>query len=263
MLLINKILLATIYIIHKAFRGFRALSPASILGGNLLGKKPAIFYFAYTYRCSALGKLPNNQSVVKSKKVIILSIKEKIIMNSKVKIASVFGILLIAFLFTSCNQKSNKNEIKSDFSQKDKLKSRIALIDSSEISSVRLTLIRGAFHWDTLKLIGNELMYIPSNAGYLKDYPEYQIKSMTTLDNSLVVSLINNLIKNEIFKMDSLYDNMTSCDSKLEIELTVLAKTIKIKCNDYQNGCPEILTKLEELLVELHGKGLKRIILPG
>lgn len=31
-------------IIHKGLRGFRALSPASILGGNLTGLKPEIPY---------------------------------------------------------------------------------------------------------------------------------------------------------------------------------------------------------------------------
>jgi len=31
-------------IIHKGFRGFRALSPASNFGGNLIGLKPAIPY---------------------------------------------------------------------------------------------------------------------------------------------------------------------------------------------------------------------------
>ncbi len=35
---------ATMCIIHKGFRGFRAVSPASILGGNLIGLKPAIPY---------------------------------------------------------------------------------------------------------------------------------------------------------------------------------------------------------------------------
>jgi hypothetical protein len=31
-------------IVHKGFRGFRAASPASILGGNLIGLNPAIPY---------------------------------------------------------------------------------------------------------------------------------------------------------------------------------------------------------------------------
>lgn len=34
----------TMCIVHKGFRGFRALSPASILDGNLIGLKPAIPY---------------------------------------------------------------------------------------------------------------------------------------------------------------------------------------------------------------------------
>jgi hypothetical protein len=34
----------TMCIVHKGFRGFRAVSPASILGGNLIGLKPAIPY---------------------------------------------------------------------------------------------------------------------------------------------------------------------------------------------------------------------------
>jgi hypothetical protein len=31
-------------IVHKGFSGFRTVSPASILGGNLIGLKPAIPY---------------------------------------------------------------------------------------------------------------------------------------------------------------------------------------------------------------------------
>jgi len=34
----------TMCIVHKGFRGFRAVSPASILGGNLIGLKPAFPY---------------------------------------------------------------------------------------------------------------------------------------------------------------------------------------------------------------------------
>jgi len=34
----------TMCIVHKGFRGFRAVSPALILGGNLIGSKPAIPY---------------------------------------------------------------------------------------------------------------------------------------------------------------------------------------------------------------------------
>ena len=40
----------TMCIIHKGFRGSRAVSPASILGGDLIGMKPAIPTKPYTWR---------------------------------------------------------------------------------------------------------------------------------------------------------------------------------------------------------------------
>ena len=40
----NKCQRTTMCIVHKGFRGFRVASPASILGGNLTGLKPAIPY---------------------------------------------------------------------------------------------------------------------------------------------------------------------------------------------------------------------------
>ena len=40
----NNQLATTMCIVHKGFRGFRGASPASNLGGNLIGKKPAFPY---------------------------------------------------------------------------------------------------------------------------------------------------------------------------------------------------------------------------
>lgn len=48
-------------IIHKGFRGFRAVSPASILGGNLIGLKPAIPYeIIHSTLCGILKKEKTN-----------------------------------------------------------------------------------------------------------------------------------------------------------------------------------------------------------
>ncbi len=43
----------TMCIIHKGFRGFRALLPASILAGNLISLNPAIPYVSCTQRYQA------------------------------------------------------------------------------------------------------------------------------------------------------------------------------------------------------------------
>ena len=40
----NKYDRTTMCIVHKGFSGFQAVSPVSILGGNLIGLKPAIPY---------------------------------------------------------------------------------------------------------------------------------------------------------------------------------------------------------------------------
>ena len=40
-------------IVHKGFSGLRAVSPASIWGGNWIGLNPAIPYAPYTQRYGA------------------------------------------------------------------------------------------------------------------------------------------------------------------------------------------------------------------
>jgi hypothetical protein len=47
-------------IVHKGFRGFRAASPASILGGNLIGLNPAIPYDTIHSTLQASLKKPNS-----------------------------------------------------------------------------------------------------------------------------------------------------------------------------------------------------------
>lgn len=58
-------------IIHKGFRGFRAVSPASILGGNLIGLKPAIPYEIIHSTLSAI------RNKVVQKKYYICNINKK------------------------------------------------------------------------------------------------------------------------------------------------------------------------------------------
>lgn len=194
-----------------------------------------------------------------------MNLKGVITMYRKTKLLSVIVILLSGLLMLACqqNNRGNYKDTPSDSLKKEKLISNITKIDSSDFTHVKLTLTRGAFHWDSFELKGNELTYIPSKSGYLKEYPEYQNKSMVRLSDSIVVTLVNDLINNGIFEMDSLYESMTTCDSMLEVELFLIDSKIKIKCNDYQRGCPEILTQLEDRLIKLHGKALKRIVLPG
>ena len=103
-------------------------------------------------------------------------------MNSKIKITSIFIILLIGVLSVSCRQqKNNSQQNNTDASW-----SKGAGFDSIYLSTLKLTLTRGAFHWDTLELKGNELTYFPSTEGFIDDdYPDYQVKSTVILDNKV------------------------------------------------------------------------------
>lgn len=48
-------------IVHKGFRGFRAVSPASILAGNLISLKPAIPYDTIHSPLAASVRATDNQ----------------------------------------------------------------------------------------------------------------------------------------------------------------------------------------------------------
>jgi hypothetical protein len=52
----------TMCIVHKGFRGFRAVSLAWFLGGNVTGLKLEIPYAPYTNRCAPLEKRASAQS---------------------------------------------------------------------------------------------------------------------------------------------------------------------------------------------------------
>jgi hypothetical protein len=54
-------------IVHKGFRGFRAVLPASIFGGNLMGWKPAIPYDTIHSTLGAIARLNFFINKVRSK----------------------------------------------------------------------------------------------------------------------------------------------------------------------------------------------------
>lgn len=126
-----------------------------------------------------------------------------------------------------------------------------------------MTLSRGAFHYDYFQLTGNELKFIPSNSDSITEKTDYNKESKVILEENTALSIYNNLIENSVFEMNSVYESPTTCNSILEIELTIYDKKITILCKDFERGCPKFISSLEGKLIELHGKNLKRFILPG
>ena len=71
------------------------------------------------------------------------------------------------------------------------------------------------------------------------------------------------LIDNGIFDLSPVYANDASCNSELIVTFSFNGQTKKIICNDFKRGCPDFLQDIEEEMIRLHGKNLKRILLPG
>ena len=59
-------------IVHKGFSGFRSASPASILGGNLIGLKPAIPYDTIHSTLWLIPHSPQNFSTLANVKFVTL-----------------------------------------------------------------------------------------------------------------------------------------------------------------------------------------------
>ncbi|PKV51387.1 hypothetical protein ATE84_3472 [Aquimarina sp. MAR_2010_214] len=187
-------------------------------------------------------------------------------MIRKKRIIPFIYFLMVKIILVSCVDYGNKtntilNHSITDTQKKEEANSEN--FDFNDISNIKLTLSRGAFHWDSFQLIGNKLTYLPSKENDFEGYPEYQKKSKVILSDSIVKSLIKEIVENDILQLDTYYDNMTSCGSMLEVVIKINTIEKKISCKDFEKGCPEILTNLEKKLIALHGKNLKRIFLPG
>lgn len=181
-------------------------------------------------------------------------------MNPKHTIKVLSCYLLVGIILFSCVD--NRTKASVDSKQNNIAIPEQAIVESN-VSKIELTLARGAFHYDSFQLIGNELTYFPSKEGSVDEYPEYQKTSKVILSDSIVESLTNEIVENKIMQLNSHYDCETSCTSALEMTIKINNIEKKISCEDYKAGCPEVLTNLENKLIALHGKNLKRIFLPG
>lgn len=173
--------------------------------------------------------------------------------------------LLVILLAAGCGQNSDSTKVEAST---DSISNTIRSYDFSKLTSVdlphlELILTRGAFHYDSFELSGNKLAFIPRETENTKVEFDFEEKHEVILEDSIALSIFHRLIKNSIFDMDPLYESSTSCNSKLEVHILMYDQKIKVKCEDFERGCPEIISSLEDNLINLLGKDLKRFKLPG
>ncbi|MCP4179147.1 MAG: hypothetical protein GY756_15410 [bacterium] len=152
----------------------------------------------------------------------------------------VFAICLLAF---SCSNNSDKSKI--------------------DYSTLELTVERGAFHYDKFALKDTIITFYPSKDSLGDKYHNYTKMSKQVIGKATRDSIIDRVLDEKIWDMDSIYYNNTSCNSHLTVIIKLGNKTKKIICSDFKRGCPKLLQYIENEIVKLHNKGLKRVVLPG
>lgn len=134
---------------------------------------------------------------------------------------------------------------------------------SDGFSGFELTVERGAFHYDKFVLKDMSITFYPSQPNMGEDYKMYcdtSVRQITKVQRDIFAKKI---IDGGVLSMKDEYRNHSSCDSHMTITIKYSGKVKKIVCEDYIRGCPGLLQFIEAEIVRLHGKGLKRVVLPG
>ncbi len=128
-------------------------------------------------------------------------------------------------------------------------------------NTIELTIKRGAFHYDKFVLKDTVVTFYPSTETVEDD--KYNTISSQNISIQQRDELINYILEESFFKLKSRYSNQTTDNSILEVTLKMDGQNKTIECDDFERGCPKILQYIEQQIITLHNKGLKRIYLPG
>lgn len=135
-------------------------------------------------------------------------------------------------------------------------------IEKLGYSELEVIIERGAFHYDKFVLKDTVITFLPAKTS-MPNHPEYNDTIVTKISKKIRNAFIDSIMSQGIMKMDTLYENNTSCNSHLTIHIINGNTTKKITSYDFKRGCPPLLQFIENEIVRLHGKGLKRVVLPG
>ena len=177
-----------------------------------------------------------------------------------------FIILLISLSVFACSEPNTKhsskanNHINIEVNSKSNILSRTSIIDSS---SIILTIERGAFHYDKFILKDTIITFYPSTKNLSKENDKYNQFSEQIISKQTRNKFIDKIIGDGFFKLNNSYSSNTSCNSHLTVTLKLNNQTKKIVSEDFQRECPELLKFIEQEIIRMHSKNLKRILLPG
>jgi len=159
-----------------------------------------------------------------------------------------YFITLLVLIQLSCNNRTSNKTLNQPIIKND---------------TVEIIVERGAFHNDTFILKDSLITFYPAKKNFGFDNVNYTTKSSQIITTKSKDSLVKHIIDNGFFKLKDNYTNSTTCDSYLAVTVTYGAKTKKVISEDYMQGCPKLLSYIENEIIRLHNKKLKRTLLPG
>jgi hypothetical protein len=173
------------------------------------------------------------------------------------KLKIIISLLLFTLLLLKCSTKGERNT-----EAKENLVESLNNNDSIKKALV-IKLERGAFHYDSFILNDSILTFTPEHniTSEKANFYSTPIKTVITKkQREELIVLINN---HSFWSLKDEYKANGSCTSGITISIELGNKHKTIISDDYKRDCPKILFLLEERLIELIGKDLKRINLPG
>lgn len=130
-------------------------------------------------------------------------------------------------------------------------------IDKSILADLKISFTRGAFHYDSIILSGNTLHHKLTNNSPRNKKTSFSIQ----LSDKKVIDFYNLLIEKGIYTIQKNNEENRSDASTSDMVLQFKNEKIKFHCSHFSVNCP--ITFIEEELIKLSQKELKRKFLPG
>lgn len=130
------------------------------------------------------------------------------------------------------------------------------------ISTNRIIVERGAFHYDSFVLDSAIIKFVPSKDGYTGKPSQYLVPSETKISSKSSKVFFKEIMDKGFFDLNDRYTSGTTDNSSLIITVEYEEQKKRVESEDFLRNCPPVMKFIENKMVKLHGKNLKRQILP-
>lgn len=180
-----------------------------------------------------------------------------------IKLKLILYLILLSIFACSESKTTYSNKTNDDDIKIEERSKTTPLNSTIDYSSVLLIIKRGAFHYDKFILKDTIITFYPSSKNLGKEYDNYNQISEQKISKQTRNKFIKRIIEKGFFNLEDSYFSMTTCNSHLTVTLKFNNQSKKIFSEDFVRKCPELLKFIEQEMIQMHNKNLKRVLLPG